>query len=103
MNDKELLEVTKRVLDGCGTLSLRDRLLVLQLAWAAIAQRARYEALLHPGGFRDERVRQVGQLEKMVDLLKGDVPSLEMERFVQETDIDGLLEHVRKQCGDIDR
>jgi hypothetical protein len=103
MDDTELLETTKRVLHGCGTLSLRDRLLVLELAWAAIAQRARYEALLHPGGFRDERVRQVGQLEKIADLVKGDVPSLEMERFVQETDIVGLLEHVRKQSGHIDR
>jgi hypothetical protein len=97
MDDTALYEVTTRVLDACRTLSSPDALRALELAWLSLAQRARYEALVHPGGFRDERVRQLSELATLTRLVDEEVPTLEMERFLQGTDSKRLFEHTRAQ------
>ncbi len=60
-------------------LSNRDRLHVLQIEWQYFASAARAEAMIRPGGFYEERARQVEQLRNMADLVETDEPEIDVE------------------------
>jgi hypothetical protein len=75
-------------------LSTREELDVLQWAWLAVASNARTEALGIPGGFPEERARQVTRLHAMADEVARDQPDLEMERLYQEGDDEGMHRHI---------
>lgn len=80
------------VLEG---LTAHERLEVMNLAWLAVANNARTEALILPGGFPAERSRQVDQLRQMADLVSTDEPDLEMERLYHEGDVEGMARRIR--------
>jgi hypothetical protein len=94
-DDRHLLEATSGLLETVADRPMGDRLLLLQMAWIALAQRARNDALAFPGGFQRELARQLAQLEKVVALVQADVPDLELERMTQEGDFDGVLRHLQ--------
>jgi hypothetical protein len=95
-----LLDQLLRVNAALDGLSTRERLDVVTLVWLLAARAARYEALIAPGGFPDERSRQVEQLHKIADLIAADEPDLDMERLNLEGDIEGILERVRAEFDD---
>jgi hypothetical protein len=84
--DKDRLKAATDVLNACASLSMGDRLLVLQLAWMLLAQQARSEALAVSGGFESEQARQLDQLETIGVLVRRDTPDLESERLLREGD-----------------
>jgi hypothetical protein len=100
-DDRELLEATGRVLDACADQPMDDRLLILQFAWITLAQQARNEALGVRGGFPAQQAKQLEQLYKIAQVVKSDAPDLELERLIQEGDIEGALQHMRKRIGDL--
>jgi hypothetical protein len=97
MEDRQLFDAMLAVVKVCeaATPSLADQLLVLELAWVAKAQNARGEALAI-GGFVDEQARQVARLARLVVLIEGDVPDLELERLYVEHDHEGAARHIHK-------
>ena len=103
--DGELLEATNRVLGACATMSMDDRLLVLQLAWVLLAQQARNEALAFPGGFPTEQAHQLEQLEKIALLVREDTPDLELERppHARKATFEGARQHLRKLNDDLQK
>jgi hypothetical protein len=92
---KTQLESLVRVNAALAGLSARERLDVVNLAWLTIASNARTEALITPGGFQEERERQVQVLRAMAVLVSADEPDLEKERHFHEGDIEGLLRHLQ--------
>jgi hypothetical protein len=68
-----------------------------------VGPRARNDALAIPDGFPTEQARQLGQLEKIGLLVKGDTPDLELERLTQEDDWEGVLAHLRKLQDDLEK
>src|SRR6266850_5067915 len=89
-------EILQRVYAACAGLSTRDTLEVLQLAWLSVASNARAEALIAPGGFPEERARQLEHLRNMAELVEADEPDLELERLFHEGDIEGMLRHMQR-------
>jgi hypothetical protein len=85
-DDWQLVEATSRLIESVSDRPRGEALLLLQMAWIALAQRARNEVEAFPGGLEREQARQVAQLEKMVALVKAHVPDLELERMTQEQD-----------------
>jgi len=92
-------DVVTRIYLACGELSSQDKLTAISIAWLSVAKSARSEALIVPGGFPEERARQVEVLRRMVDLTETDTPDLEMERLFQEGDIEGMRQHLKKTFG----
>jgi hypothetical protein len=73
----DLFDALVRVCGACEGLPTRNRLQVLQLAWLILASNARAEALVVvPGGFPEEKARQLRQLRKMADLVGADESDL---------------------------
>jgi hypothetical protein len=87
------------VCNACAGLPMCDKLDILQLAWGVLARQARNGLLGVPGGFPEEKSRQLEQLRKTIELVEADEPDLEMERLSQEDDLEGLLRHVRRILG----
>jgi hypothetical protein len=85
-NDEDLLKAAGDVLSACAFLSVKDRQLVLQLAWMLLAQQTRSEALATCGGFEREQARQLDQLEKISVMVRRDTPDLESQRLLREGD-----------------
>jgi hypothetical protein len=103
MADEETSELVMAVLDAVSHLSLEDRLTGIEIAWIALAHRARSEALAYPGGFPDEQARQLGHLEKLGLLVAGDAPDLELERLQRQGDLEGALKHLLQRLDDLDQ
>jgi len=101
-SDHDPLEVLLRVYTACAGLSMQARLEILELAWLTVASNARTEALIQPGGFPEERTRQVEHLRRMIDLVTVDEPDLELERLYQEGDIDGMLRRAWRLMDPVD-
>lgn len=85
------------------TLPLTAQLSVLTIAWLAIANHARDEAMAFPDGFPTERNRQIDQLEKMLLLIRDVEPDLEAERLFQEGDVTALMEYLKKKMADAEQ
>lgn len=104
MNQKDAIEAMVAVLETCEEKapSLDEQLMVLSLAWLERAQRIRSDALAIPGGFPEAQARQLADLAKIVELVKADVPDLELERLHHEGDIDGVWRHLRIRQNDSD-
>jgi len=99
--DKDLLKAAGDVLNACAFLSLKDRLLVLQLAWMLLAQQARSEGLAMSGGFEREQARQLDQLEKIAVMVRRDTPDLESARLLRESDEERARQYLESlQTGD---
>lgn len=94
--NKAYFDNTMRVITALDGLSTHDKLLVVQLAWLTLASNARTDALFVPGGFPEERARQGDQLRKMAELVGIDEPDIEMERLIQDRDVEGMLRHMQK-------
>ena len=101
MEDRKLFDAMLAVISVCeaATPSLHDQLLVLEIAWVATARQARGAAVAI-GGFVDEQVRQVARLEKIVELVKGDAPDLELECLFYDGDHEGVARHLRNLMDD---
>ena len=101
MNDDDdaVLAVFKETVNRLSHLPIDDRLLVVQMAWMALAYQARREALAFPGGFPAAQARQVGHLEKIAHLVRTDTPDLELERLFQEGDLDAVNRYLRGKDG----
>jgi hypothetical protein len=87
--DKAFFESAVRILDTLQTMTPYDARLVIQLAWTVLAKRC-----------RDEALAQIGQLEKIAALVREDTPDMELERLVQDGDIQGALNHIRKSINE---
>jgi hypothetical protein len=96
MNQQDAIEAMIAVLEACEgkAPSLDEQLMILSLAWLERAQRIRSDALAIPGGFPEAQARQLADLEKIIELVKADVPDLELERLHHEGDIEGALRHL---------
>ena len=97
MSDRTILDYLLAVNAALDGLSTREKLDVVQIAWLTMGSNARTEALSIPGGFPEERARQVEQLEKMAELVSTAEPDLETERLFEEGDREGWLRRVRDQ------
>lgn len=95
MSDHTILDNMLAVNAALAGLSARNRLDVLQGTWLLFASTARTEALITPGGFPEERARQVEQLRRMAELIAADEPDLEMENMFHEGDVEGMLRHLQ--------
>jgi hypothetical protein len=84
----DVFEAMRRVYLACAGLSTREKLDLLQLTWLSVASNARTEALVLPGGFPEERARQMALLHEMADQIGADKPDLKAERLLHE--IEGL-------------
>lgn len=102
MDDKAQFEAMASVLDACAALPIDDRLLVLQVAWLALAKQARDDALMFPGGFPAVQARQIVILENAAQLVKEDTPDLELERLYQAGDWEGIVRYLRRLQNDLD-
>ena len=60
-----------------------DRMTALQIAWFVVAHEARGLAMPEPGGFLDEQVRQLEQLDRLSDLVRDEVPDDEYARLCE--------------------
>jgi hypothetical protein len=99
----EPLAVVDVVIDACSHLPMKERLIVLEMAWTVLAQRARDEALAIPNGFPVEQTRQLEQLAKMAALVQGHTPDIELERLIQEGDWEGAATYLQKLEADPDK
>ena len=72
-----LFETAMLVCEAASGPSTIARLKVLEVAWLMLASNARTEALIAPGGFPEEKARQVERLRRMADLVGADEPDLE--------------------------
>jgi len=99
---KRRLEDVLSVRQAVSGLSEREMCDVFLVAWMCSATNARTEVLIAPGGFPEERDRQVEQLRKMADLVACDEPDLEMERLFHEGDISKMLQRLRWLCDELD-
>jgi Spy/CpxP family protein refolding chaperone len=99
-HDDTILDQLLRIHAALEGLPTRERLDVVQIAWLTTASRARTEALITPGGFSEERSRQVEYLNAMAKLVAADEPDLEMERLYNEGDVEGVLRRVRRLRAD---
>ena len=99
MNGSDSWEAVQRVSAACGG-SAREKLNVLEMTWLVVASTARTDALTMPGGFPEERARQVAQLRRLADIVEADEPDLETERLFQEgDDLDAWARRVRGLLG----
>lgn len=105
MNQKEAIEAMVAVLDTCeaNAASLDEQLMVLSLAWLERAQRIRSDALAIPGGFPAAQARQLADLAKLTELVRADVPDLELERLHHEGDIEGVWRRLGIRPDDSDK
>ena len=94
--DADTLVKVMGVLASSG-LTQDASLLVLELAWMAQANNIRTAASSFPGGFTAAKATQVDQLQKLVDLVRGDVPDLEQERLWREGNFEGYRQHVLRR------
>lgn len=85
----------RAVLDACAGLPVEQQLTVPLIAWLTIADGARNGALSAPGGYEAERIRQLGYLERVVQLVRGASPDLELQRLHRVEGWTGALKHVR--------
>ena len=101
MFDKQMWDAIVRILDETLDISTRDRLVLLETAWLAFASTARSDALVFPGGFPAEQASQLKHLERMALLVREDTADLQAERFFQEGNVEGMLEHFRSRFGSL--
>ena len=105
MNDEgkpNLFETVALVCDAASGPSTSARLEVLELAWLLLASNARTEALIVPGGFPEEKARQLQHLRRMADLVGADEPDLEMERLFHEGDVAGVIRRVQELAEELE-
>jgi hypothetical protein len=95
-SDVDALVNIMRVLASSG-LTQEASLCVLELAWIAQASSIRSAAALAPGGFSAAKATQVGQLEKLTELVRGGVPDLDQQRLWAEGDFKGYQQHLLGQ------
>jgi hypothetical protein len=70
---------------------------LLWTAWAIVAQQVRSANLFAPGGYQAEQRRQLGELEKLAELVRDDAPDLEEERLLREGNFDALLNYLKRK------
>ncbi len=97
MDDKQMWDAIVRILDEALYISTQDRLILLETAWLVVASTARSDALVFPGGFPAEQASQLKHLERMAFLVREDTADLQAERFLQEGNVAGMLEHFRSK------
>lgn len=102
MDGKQMWDAIVRILDETLDISTKDRLILLETAWLVFASTARSEALLFPGGFPAEQANQLKHLENMAVLVREDTADLQAERFFQEGNVEGMLEHFRSKIRQVE-
>jgi hypothetical protein len=97
-NAKALYETVMDILDVCSKRlpSQHDQLLALEMAWLVRAQAVRWEALAIPGEFQTVRDHQADDLLRLAELVRSDIPDVELERAKLEGDHDGVVRHFER-------
>jgi hypothetical protein len=76
---------------------VRESERLLRTAWAIVAQQVQSGNLFAPGGYHAEQRRQLGELEKLAELVRDDAPDLEEERLLREGNFDALLNYLKRK------
>jgi hypothetical protein len=104
MDPKILFERIVAIGQVCVEWPMAERLLVLESTWLVLAEQARAAALYAPGGFPDERARQVALLREMIEKVEAATPDLdgavrdaEIERLWVEGDFEGVAREIRRR------
>ena len=99
ISDRESLGLLNAIVDMLQATGapIDDQLLILEMAWLSLAAIERSGSLMVADGAPALQNRQINRLEKMLDLLRSDVPDPELDRLIQAGDVKGVVDRVTQK------